>query len=1134
MKFNEYVENRVAAGDTWAKRFLKTGKVPLRLVLDEARARGYSPDLIARAEQKGMLQGDLEMTYEGAQKIYEDLKALVKQRTAAGKGQWVDVLDQLDPVTDHEVIANVLFALDPEIRKKVGSVDSIYRVILNVGAGRKRGYHLSLKQRKGYETRLLTPELETIVSSIPEATFDAASEEARRLRAILNRKAEAEVFPLFRKNPREAFELLEDKIQKNGNANLQQTYRAIRDRYREYESFHVDGANSGFTDPETHQPVELPSLHQRIGIYHLQKEKRFGIFDGCGTGKTAIGVLAQPLLADIVRSKGTSKGFLRTVIVCPNNTKKAWKDGLIGKDTVRYLAKPQEVLVINGETKDQALLAQVDKAQWILLNKEQLQTRVVETGELFVQHLARLGIDYLIIDEAHNFKSQRDVTAGGRLTESGAVRLLARDVPYLCLLTGTPIPDTLKDYGVLYHLLNPQACPDPKKFDELYENNPRILYTLFSEKSIRRKSQDINDELSWEDEELEIPLTPTQRAIYDHIIEFRPSSWLVQARKALLDPRLVDPEILQRAGYLGKVRSTDSSKYAKLEELLADKAGPLKKKEKFVIFSSMFRKGVTHQGNEALKRRYMELGLDEHYASLEMEKSLPELLQEGLKKRGYAIKLGVIDGTREVLEREQTVERLGTDLDGLLVTTDTGGESLSMVAANWAYTLDDDYAPKTEEQKRARLLRKGQAKPVHFVALRGEDTLDMPLRDYVRKKVVLNTIAVDGLPLTEDEWELLQDTEGKKFGDMIRRGLGGKSINVLEAVVEQASDFGVVRRTKGQERTILQRNINYNTTEAQEIMRWIGKDPINCWHDPAFVELYMKTLPNLAVPVIHRAKICDLLRRADAKEVVFPHTIISEGSGPSLLYDSYHALHAVVEQAGFRLPQITDRDFSQLMLNKGNNPLKVHGDMTGKGSTIADASFDMVDNESISLLRNETEVQATLREASRILKPNGLIELIVKNMRFIPDFYIGMEKLGFELLSEKNEGFRIGNTLRERLKQTHGEHFADAYAAKLNGTHLLIARKIDNPQETVVDKHFWFEPLTAEHPLIGTTQSSSEIATHKKELFAVSIESTAKEIEKASKGRRGSTRKKVKQAVRILPESIPGLKAHGKTVKGEY
>src|SRR5205085_880524 len=116
-------------------------------------------------------------------------------------------------------------------------------------------------------------------------------------------------------------------------------------------------------------------------------------------------------------------------------------------------------------------------------------------------------------------------------------------------------------------------------------------------------------------------------------------------RKALLDPRLVDPEILQKAGVLGQINYQSSAKYNKLEALLTDKEGPVQRGEKFIIFSSMFREGVTQQEHQDLKEKYRQMGISHLYDSLQLSKSLDVLLAEGFQRRGFKANIGVIDGT---------------------------------------------------------------------------------------------------------------------------------------------------------------------------------------------------------------------------------------------------------------------------------------------------------------------------------------------------------------------------------------------------------------------------------------------------------------------------------------------------------
>lgn len=265
-------------------------------------------------------------------------------------------------------------------------------------------------------------------------------------------------------------------------------------------------------------------------------------------------------------------------------------------------------------------------------------------------------------------------------------------------------------------------------------------------------------------------------------------------------------------------------------------------------------------------------------------------------------------------------------------------------------------------------------------------------------------------------------------------------------------------------------------------MTLIGQNPQDCWFDPVFVEKYMKALPNLSPHVSNLARVADLVHRAKRKEIVFPKTVLAEASGPSMLYRAYEDLKRVIEKKDLAIPRVTDRDISELMLAQGKNPLKAIGNMTGEDSTLGPETFDMVDNGSLPLLRNPEEVHQSLLEAHRILKRGGLLELTLKNKRFLEEnekeevigFYSGLEKLGFKVLTNRNEGFTISKDLLNRLKRSRGEHFAESYASKLANTYLIIAQKVDNPTNIRSD-NFWFETIHSEDNSVLTSYSNESI-----------------------------------------------------------
>jgi len=1058
--FQEYCEHNVRSGNSYASRFLKPRENSLKLALEEAIKTNLPQELIEKVEERGMLDGSFELTYEGAERILKKIEESLEKRGKLEGKSYLKFTSRLDPIRDSDLITAAHFCFNPEVRERVGGDFSrLYKIVLNAGVNRKKGYALPERQKRNpvSGTNFFPLHLRDLLSALPKLETSEDEQYQRMMKIFINKKAERDVFPVFKHGERAAMKTLEMLTSNETDENIREAYTVLRDNYRNYLNLALIGVNQNFIDPETGEKNVLPSLHQKIGIYHLLKDSRFGIWDGGGTGKTAIAILAQPLIEAELKKQG--RDFKKVIVVCPNLAKKAWRKGLLGNERERYLAEQQNAIVIDADKKDDKFLESLDEKKWIVANYEQLTTNVNGGEKLFIDSLVEKGVDYVIFDESHNIKTLRENTLKGRPSHSAAARVLSLNSEYFAPMSATPISNGLIDFAVQYHLLNPRALPDPEKFLELIQNSPRILYTFFNEKSVRRTAEDINENLDWSEKEHELTLDPIQRKIYNHIIEFRAEYWLPQARKSLVDPRLVDPRILKRAGVLGQVSWRNSAKYRKLEQLITSPEGPVARNEKFVVFSTMFREGVTEKGHQGLRESYKKMNLMNEYKKLELDKTLDVILKEALENNfKKKFEIGVLDGTINVQEREKVVDGLNNGLAGIICTTETGGESMDFTSANWVYFLDEDYVPDTEEQALWRVLRKGQKKKVYVNHLRARDALDIENRDYVDKKRIIAKMAMDGVPPTEEEWSLLSDTEGERFGELVKRTVGGVSINVYDTKIHDLMDFEIKKRIKGTKTfSILNPGI-YETTDAQKVNAMIGQDPLGCWMNPEFVELYMKTLPNLSPHVNNIARVCDLIARAKRKEINFPRKILAEASGPSMLYNAYQQLNHLIKSQGFKIPYIIDRDISPLMLEKANNPNKVLGCMTGKNSQFKNNYFDMIDNGSISLLKNSEEVHKCLLEDNRILKPRGLLELVVKGMRFQDSFYSGLEKLGFEMISEKNQGFSLSRDAFRKLRKIHGEHFAESYSAKLADTYFILGRKIDAPGK-VNPEDFWFKTL---------------------------------------------------------------------------
>ena len=202
-----FLEEQRKQGVSLASKYLKPGVKPAQKILNDLykdHDNGRTTlEFIKRAEDYFMLRGDLDLTYEGAERIYKGAIARAEEKNP----RFAEVVKSLDPVIDYELIANILFCTDPEIRKKA-KVDNLYKVSLKIGE-RKGNIQDLTKLHRADDSReyLFSSQLEELLSEVPKVMRDVnqESEEARRVKTLLIKRAEKEAFSVFKDDPKKAF-----------------------------------------------------------------------------------------------------------------------------------------------------------------------------------------------------------------------------------------------------------------------------------------------------------------------------------------------------------------------------------------------------------------------------------------------------------------------------------------------------------------------------------------------------------------------------------------------------------------------------------------------------------------------------------------------------------------------------------------------------------------------------------------------------------------------------------------------------------------------------------------------------------------------------------------------------------------
>lgn len=188
------------------------------------------------------------------------------------------------------------------------------------------------------------------------------------------------------------------------------------------------------SENSSNSSIEIPGLKggakvlypfQRTGVEFLVRSgARSLLADDPGLGKTVQAIGAMLHL-----------GSPTTLVVCPATMKYTWEAEIEKWSSLTSC-------VVNSKTKIPKITSQV-----IVVNYDLLKRHIIE--------LSKIKFGMMILDEAHYIKTSNTI-------RSRAVRVLSRNVPYIIMLTGTPVLNRPAE------LFNPLSILDPKKWNNYY------------------------------------------------------------------------------------------------------------------------------------------------------------------------------------------------------------------------------------------------------------------------------------------------------------------------------------------------------------------------------------------------------------------------------------------------------------------------------------------------------------------------------------------------------------------------------------------------------------------------------------------------------------------------------------------
>ncbi len=464
----------------------------------------------------------------------------------------------------------------------------------------------------------------------------------------------------------------------------------------------------------------------------IYDKKRVLIADDMGLGKTAEAIAARRIIDARDGYRGGS------LVVCPASVKQHWLE-----EIQRWYNRDANISTINTTSFDSDVKS-AQGSDFVILGYPTLSDIGKDSERLGA--LRKLGFYYGIIDEAHNAKNPESI-------RSSAVRELFHSMPYLSILSGTPIPNTVIDIYALLNLLKiegkdkellfPLHDENSKQilnnFCTLFRRDPELVSRVINEHRIRRTAEEYL-KISFpglNQRELEVILEGEHREVYLSVYEnnsLAPNLKLSYLIGASIDPNLVPASLLPR-GLANKRGKLESSVYNALDELveqIIDSNG------KVLIFSDR-KRGVMRR----LSERYSQ------YGALVIDGDVSADSVNG--------HLSYREEIRRMFQRNPE--------NKVLITTTVMDEGVDLTAATDIIHLTLPYTPAAFNQRNRRSQRIGEVEKtsvnVHTVMPRLDCAIPVITEGIAKlledKKRIIDYIERDPLSLTKRDLEEIKN-----------------------------------------------------------------------------------------------------------------------------------------------------------------------------------------------------------------------------------------------------------------------------------------------------------------------------------------------------------------------------------------
>jgi|TARA_R110000796_G_scaffold48281_1_gene115835 SNF2 family DNA or RNA helicase len=423
--------------------------------------------------------------------------------------------------------------------------------------------------------------------------------------------------------------------------------------------------------PGKHTPFD----HQRVTSSFLTLHKKAFCFNEQGTGKTASVIWAADYLMD--------RGYLnRVLVICPLSImKSAWQQDLF------KFAMHRSCSVAHGTAAQRRKIINAG-SQFVIINFD---------GVAVVKdEIIKGGFDLVVVDEANAYKN-------AQTNRWKILNAIAKDVPWMWMLTGTPAAQSPVDAFGLGKLINPSGVPK--------------YFGAFRDKVMQKITQFVWRPKPDADVTVHAALQPAIRFERDQCLDL-PAVTYVEREAPLTTQQnryykmLKEKMMMEADGE--HVTSVNAA--TNLNKLLQISGGAVYTDEKEVIqFDVSNRLNVVKEAIDESSHKVLVFVPFTHTINL---------LEEFLTKN--KINCAVISGKVTVNRRADIIKQFQEEVDPrvLIIQPQAASHGLTLTAANTVIWYAPVTSVETYLQANARINRPGQHNPMEIVHIRGSGVED--------------------------------------------------------------------------------------------------------------------------------------------------------------------------------------------------------------------------------------------------------------------------------------------------------------------------------------------------------------------------------------------------------------------------